>query len=275
MVLRLIILYFVTQWRRTAPVKKQREPNNQLVLVRGSDWVRPWTPIVMETYGVRAANQDDSPSGVVVPYTVGNAVLTNGVHDFSGYQVAAPDGHWLGRNSDTEQWGWHQTQPAFVLARIFQHYIIKEDLNMGYAIGTKDVSDVRTYTGEMSNFGGNGPLVGQPFKHEGSSIAPATAADEVIHGVIRSVESTESAGIYTYTVTVQIAEGDVAAASSLGGSVPSGTPLFVADYLPSSVSTVDECYSQTEPLTGFSHALVCAVDSSTLHYCGTNRPVSI
>jgi hypothetical protein len=274
-ILRLIILYFVTQWRRTAPVKKQREPNNQLVLVRGSDWLAPWTPIVITEIGVQAANSLDAPDGVIVPYTIGNAVLTHGIHDFSGYQVPTPDGHWLGRNDATEQWSWHVVQPTHVLARIFQHYIIKEDLNMGYAIGTKDVSDVRTYTGTMSSFGGSGPLVGQPFKQDGTSIAPATAQDEVIHGVIRAISSVVESGVTTYEVTCQIAEGDVPASTSTGGSEPSGTPLFVADYNVSSLSGIDGCYSTTEPLTGFSHALVCTVDSSALHYCGTNRPVSI
>jgi hypothetical protein len=284
MLLRLIILYFVTQWRRTKPRLPEERKNSNLMLVRGNDWIVPWTPVVFTDTGLRIAQSDDLPEGIVVPYSTGNAVLTSGIHDYGRYQVPAPNGTWLTQDEVTGAWYWTAIKPDNYYARIFQHYIIKEDNIMGYAIGTRDVSDVREYTGvSATGWASSGPLVGHPVKSDGTSIAPAQASDEVIVGVVRKVTSQDSQSydsdgnpttITTYDVTLQVAEGDFACASSIGGNASSGTPLYVQDY-GSQPSSIDSCFGTAEPTTGFSHALLTTVDAQTMHYNGHSRPVSL
>jgi hypothetical protein len=228
-ILRLIILYFVSQWRKPKKAVKQEAESSNLVLVRGVDWVDRWTPVILTADGVREVEPTEVPNGVVVPYFTGNAVLTVGIHNFSGYGVPAPDGLWLGRESDTESWAWHVNKPNQVFARIFQQYIIKEDFDMGYAIGSRDVADVREYASVGgSAFGTNGPITGMPVKTDGSGLAPATALDEVIEGIVKQFSSSD--GGSTYDITIQVAEGDFACATSLGGSAAAGTPLYVQAY---------------------------------------------
>jgi len=214
---------------------------------------------------------------VVVPYSIGNSVLLNGSHDFSDYGVPKPAGTWLGRDNDNDEWVWTDIRPNQVIARLFQNYIIKETHNMGYAIGSRDISDVRDYTGQTgSAFGGFGPIVGMPVKPDGSAgIQPATAADENIIGILKEATETSS-GSGVYDCVVQVAEGDFACTHNFS-SGDYGKPLFVQQYDPSSSSialTINDMYSTTEPTTGFSHALLTA-EVSGCHYNGNSRPVAL
>jgi hypothetical protein len=247
--------------------------------------VPPWTPIILYEDGLRVALASETPDGITVPYTVGNAVLTNGSHDFAGYEVPAPNGSWLTQDGSGE-WIWVDTKPLTHVARIFQQNIIMED-NMSYAIGSRDISDVREYTSVVGSvFGPSGPQTGTPVKADGSSICPATASDEVIIGVIKSAEQTSSAvetydesgtptgqtGTDSWKVIVQVAEGDLLCQNSF--STP-GAPLFVQSYQSADTGTMSAMYGETEPSAGYSHALLTTVDANTVHFNGHSRPVAI
>jgi hypothetical protein len=269
-------LYFVTQWRRTKPKVYKPRLTDKLIAVRGAGWIQPWTPVNLTDGNLTVAGSSAEPHGVVVPYSIGNSVLLNGSHEFSDYGVPKPEGSWLGRDNDDEEWVWSITKPSQVVARIFQNYIIKETHNMGYAIGSRDISDVRDYASQTgSAFGSFGPIIGMPVKPDGSAgIAPATAADENIIGIVKEATETSS-GSGVYDVVVQVAEGDFKCTHSFSSS-DYGQPLFVGLYPldGSSELTVNDMYSTSEPSTGFSHALLTA-EPSKCHYNGNSRPVAL
>jgi hypothetical protein len=261
---------------RTVKKKKQIETveiSDAFTLVPGSGYIDMYTPVSINSNNRAVAISSGDFLGITVPSDIGSVVFTGNVYDLGGN--VPPTGIYLiwrdGRLSWVDQLLYSDT----IAYRVYNNQIIKE-FNMSYATGKSDAADYKEYLGESIANWAAAPVIGCPIKLVSGSPSPATAADEVIYGVVYSSTTVTDpgGGADTYDITILVSEADFSHTHGLAAT-KYGKPLFVQVYTYSGTTTFTDIWDTELPNSGYSHPLFLINDADTLHYNGIVRPAAI
>lgn len=245
-----------------------------IVVAPGGGLIRNYRPVTF--FRGRAVEVDYGDfRGIRVPSETGSAIFIGSSYDLTG--LPRPPKRFLVTRSGTHMWVDEPISGDVVHYRLLENIIIKE-LNMSYATGKADSADYKEYSTQASAWAAS-PFKGLPVNLDGGSLSPATCQDEVVYGIIHSVNSYTisedvngtATDVPYYDITVQIAEGDTAITHNLGTQAQ-GKPLFIQDYTFGGSTTFADAWDTEQPSSGFSHPLFLVNDADSLHYNGIVRP---